>query len=241
MKTYRERLIAAMQLAGFVKPNGDPDQSALARRINEMGGKVTPQAIQYLCDPKRNAIGSRHTAAIAAACGVSAVWLATEEGEMLVPKVDKNIRTSVPEHSRQPIPLINSIPAGGPKEIVDAYHAGAGMDEIVPDVDVGPFAFGLIIDGDSMEPTFHTGDKVIIDPSIQPRPGDFVAFKCKNGRTHEEDGTFKQYRPRGHNAQGLEYYELVPLNQNYPTIRSDQLECTICGVMVEHRIYRKPR
>jgi SOS-response transcriptional repressor LexA len=143
--------------------------------------------------------------------------------------------------AQRPIPVISKIPAGGPKEIVDAYHAGAGMEELIPDVEVGPYTFGLIIDGPSMEPRFVTGDKVIIDPSVNPRPGDFVAFKCNNGNGQEDGSTFKQYRPRGMNAQGMDYYELVPLNENYPTIRSDHVECEICGTMVEHRQYRRTR
>lgn len=158
-----------------------------------------------------------------------------------VPEPANNLK-QVPENSgHRPIPVINRIPAGPIKEIVDSYHAGAGMETITPDVEVGPYAFGLIIDGDSMEPRFFTGDKVIIDPSVVPRPGDFVAFKYSNGHQDEYGSTFKQYRPRGLNSEGVEYYELVPLNQNHPTIRSDQVECVICGTMVEHRTYRRTR
>lgn len=221
-----------MRHAGFEKPNGDPDQSALAHRINAMGGKITPQAIQYLCDPKKNALGSRHTAAIAAACGVSAVWLATEEGEMRLPAVDVNVRPAQTGGRR--VPVLNKIPAGGPKQIIDDYLAGAGMDDIATDQEVGKYAFALIINGTSMEPKYKTGDKVIIDPDVRPRPGDFVAAKC-NG----DEGTFKKYRPRGHDTQGNEVFELVPLNEDYPILRSDQMRIEIIGTEVEHRSYRR--
>lgn len=81
-----------------------------------------------------------------------------------------------------------------------------------------------------MLPEFRPGDRVVIDPSMAPNPGDFVV--AKNG--HEE-ATFKKYRPRGRNADGVEVFELVPLNDDYPTLRSDVENLRVIGVMVEHR------
>lgn len=231
MNTYQERLLAALKHA-------DLNQSQLAALVSKLLRiTVSPQTIQYLVSPSSKGKGSKYDVTIAQVCQVSSEWLTFGKGSMLA--IESNVRPAI-ESKRRAIPVISKIPAGGAVEIVDAYHAGAGMEELVPDAEVSAYSFGLIIDGDSMQPRFNTGDKVIIDPAVHPRPGDFVAFKCNNG--HGEDGsTFKQYRPRGLNVQGQDYFELVPLNENYPTIRSDQVECIICGTMVEHRIYRKPR
>ena len=87
-----------------------------------------------------------------------------------------------------------------------------------------------------MAPEIQEGDVVVIDPDVDPLPGDIVA--AKNG-SHE--ATLKQYRPRGTNEQGQEYSELVPLNPVYPTMRSDHHHVTIIGTMMEHRRYRKKR
>ncbi|MGI4859741.1 MAG: LexA family protein, partial [Janthinobacterium lividum] len=65
-------------------------------------------------------------------------------------------------------------------------------------------------------------------------PGDFVV--AKNG---SQDATFKKYRPRGVSLTGQEVFELAPLNDDYPTLRSDTEPLQIIGVMVEHRRYRK--
>lgn len=54
-------------------------QAELARRLG-----LKPQAIQYLEEPKNNARGSKHTAAIARECGVDPNWLGRGEGTMLV-------------------------------------------------------------------------------------------------------------------------------------------------------------
>ena len=86
-----------------------------------------------------------------------------------------------------------------------------------------------------MEPDFKEGDAVVIDPEVSPLPGDFVV--AKNG---EEEALFKKYRPRGI-MNGSDVFELVPLNEDFPTIRSDQEEVRIIGTMVEHRRYRKRR
>lgn len=96
----------------------------------------------------------------------------------------------------------------------------------------------MIIKGDSMEPDFKEGDRVIIDPETIPKPGDFVVAKC-NCNACCDEATFKKYRPRGINAQGDEIFELVPLNEDYPTFHSETMPCYIIGTMVEHRRYRK--
>ncbi len=89
-----------------------------------------------------------------------------------------------------------------------------------------------------MEPDFREGDKVIIDPEIQPRPGDYVVAKLAN----ENEATFKKYRPRGSDKDGRPTIELVPLNPDWPTLVVDSDHPgRIIGTMVEHRRYRQRR
>lgn len=233
MKTFSDRFNAAMRHAKYIKPNGRPDQARLVRELKAIGVNTTQQTISHLLDPEAGAIGSRNTVSFAEILKVNPVWLATGDGNMFGSKADKNVHPLSDFESRI-IPVINKIPAGGAKTIIDDYATGSGMDEIATDLDVGPFAFALVLDGESMMPEFNSGDKVIIDPDIKPRPGDFVAFKC-NG----DGSTFKKYRPRGFDDFGNEIFELVPLNPDYPTLRSDQIECEIIGTMVEHRRYRR--
>jgi SOS-response transcriptional repressor LexA len=134
------------------------------------------------------------------------------------------------------VPVITSIQAGMWAEIVDNFQPGDAGDWLLTDIDLSGSAFALDIRGNSMEPEFKDGDRVIIDPEIAPQPGDFVA--AKNG---EQEATFKKYRPRGMDAQGNMIFELVPLNDDYPTLRSDVQPIRIVGTMVEHRKYRRPR
>lgn len=132
------------------------------------------------------------------------------------------------------IPIISAIQAGAMREISVPYPVGSGYATVFVDDSYSGWAFGLEIEGDSMLPDFRPGDIVIIEPEWEPRPGECVA--AKNGK---EEATFKKYRQRGTDAAGNDIFELVPLNEDYPTLRSDETPLKIIGVMAEHR--RKSR
>lgn len=134
------------------------------------------------------------------------------------------------------VPRISFVQAGLWTEAVDPYDLGAGDDYLLTQTDVGPHAFALTVRGESMEPEFREGDTIIIDPDVKPSPGDFVV--ARNG---QEEATFKKYRPRGVNESGEQVIELVPLNDDFPSLRSDYAPFLIIGTMMEHRRYRKPR
>ena len=140
--------------------------------------------------------------------------------------------TAVPIGSRR-IPRISYVQAG--RWTAVAHHEPGDLDDwILTDLKLSQGAFALSIRGDSMLPDFREGDTIIVDPEVMPRPGDFVV--AKNG---EEDATFKKYRPRGINERGDKVFELIPLNDDYETMRSDITPIQIIGTMVEHRRYRK--
>lgn len=141
---------------------------------------------------------------------------------------DSNV-TSVP-FGKRPIPVISYVQAGLLSDINDPYAPGDGFAIEICEDDLGRFAFALEIEGDSMLPEFRPGDRVIIDPDVNPMPGDFVVAK----NSHQK-ATFKKFRPRGMNEQGTQVFELVPLNEDYPTMRSDIEQLRIIGTMVEHR------
>ncbi|MBP9826403.1 MAG: LexA family transcriptional regulator [Thermoanaerobaculia bacterium] len=129
------------------------------------------------------------------------------------------------------IPLINDVQVGDRSPSVVNEPA----DWLLTDLSLSPGAFALRIDGESMLPEFRDGDVVVIDPAIMPRPGDFVV-----ARSSQYGVTFRKYRPRGPNANGEEVVELAPLNEDYPSVRSDITAITLVGTMVEHRRYRRP-
>lgn len=92
--------------------------------------------------------------------------------------------------------------------------------------------FSLEVTGMSMAPDFIPGDKIVVDASLAPKPGSLViAQEVQHG---EARTTFKKYRVIGINEFGVDVIELVPLNPDYPTYNSTQIDISIIGVIVQH-------
>lgn len=138
-------------------------------------------------------------------------------------RFDKNVTPT----GKRRIPVISYVQAGMMTEVVDPFALGDGFEVVEVPVGCSARTFGLRIEGNSMEPRFHEGDVVIIDPSLAPRPGDFVV-----GKNGKEEATFKKYRPRGVDESGDEVFELAPLNEDYPTLHSKRDGLIIIGVCV---------
>ncbi len=125
-------------------------------------------------------------------------------------------------------PLISAVQAGlwtGISSLndIDGY-------EMIPSMMLASEnSFYLRIEGDSMIPRFKSGDLVLIDPSIYPTPGKFVA--AINGNN---EATFKQYKELGVLSEsGMPHFELVPLNPVYPTLSSLNQDIRVIGVARE--------
>lgn len=168
--------------------------------------------------------------ALARVFGVSAHWLSTGRGS---PEPSNVEPAAIPQGRR--VPILSYVQAGNWREMCDQVTAFDGnVEYVMSGVDVGPCGFGLWVRGNSMEPRFSEGDLLIADPDVLPTPGDFVI--AKNG---SEEATFKKFRPRGHNDIGQEVFELMPLNDDYPVLRSDVSPISIIATVIEHRSFLK--
>lgn len=135
------------------------------------------------------------------------------------------------------VPIISYIQAGQWTGIDDFRESCGDYEYILTDLEVSEDAFALEIKGDSMEPDFIEGDRVIIDPDVQPHAGEFVA--AING---DYEATFKKYRPlEDLDEYGRQHFELIALNPDYHKLSTLKQEIRIIGTMVEHRIYRRKR
>ncbi|MFQ1711358.1 LexA family protein [Aeromonas veronii] len=187
-----------------------------------------------------NTPNGRYLNELAAALGVTVDWLLTGSGdtpqlpaEHPIPGYHNVEPAVIPQGKR--IPVISYVQAGNWREMCEqATTFDGNVEYVTASVDIGPCGFGLWLRGDSMLPQFKEGDLIIVDPDEAPQPGDYVV--AKNG---SNEATFKKYRPRGIDENGQEVFELVPLNDDYPTMHSDRQHIQIIGVMVEHRIFRK--
>jgi SOS-response transcriptional repressor LexA len=107
---------------------------------------------------------------------------------------------------RGAVPLLSDVQAGNYKMHVDNFHPGDGGEErIATTVPVKRHTFALRVSGDSMEPEFPPGTVLIVEPELEPQPGDFVIAKNPDGET-----TFKQL------TRDAGEWFLKPLNDRYP-------------------------
>ncbi len=173
---------------------------------------------------------AKNLSALAKALSVSVFWLMDGKGD----PAGQNLEIAPPDIHR--IPVISYVQAGIWTETSEIREYDGNLVYITTDLELGERAFAIELKGHSMEPEFVEGDIVLIDPDEHPHPGDFVV--AKNG---EEAATFKKYRPRGIGEDGQEVFELVPLNEDFPTMRSDRQHIQVIGTMVEHRRRRKRR
>lgn len=101
------------------------------------------------------------------------------------------------------VPVVTWVTAGSWKEVCDAFEPGDADTWIDSEVS-GEHVFALRVIGDSMEPEFHDGEIIIIDPGVDAQPGDFVVVKNPEG-----EATFKQLKKYGGRIV------LHPLNPKY--------------------------
>lgn len=195
-------------------------QAELAERAG-----TSQQAIEQLENGKTKR--PRYLPELARALGCEIDWLitGTKSGTNVAPAELGNKR----------IPILSYVQAGLWTESQEYRGYDGGMSYLLVDDDVSDNAFALIIEGDSMAPKFNAGDKIIVDPEVYPVPGDFVV--ALDGVKNQT--VFKKFRPTGVDSHGNDIYELVPLNDDFPTLRSETGKLSIIGTMVEHRISRK--
>jgi SOS-response transcriptional repressor LexA len=143
----------------------------------------------------------------------------------------KNVAAPPPEHRL--IPVLTYMQAGKMIEVADPYSLGGVSATVSTHLELSGRAFGLLIEGDSMLPEYREGELVVIDPEETPFPGEMVLALVR-GET-----VFRKYRETGTDAKGVLNFELVPLNDDFPTLHSERDHMQVIGVMVEHRKYRR--
>lgn len=225
-----ERLSLAMEKAKM-------KQADLVRCINRgYAGKdkISQAAISKIMTGKSQNMKMDTAVRIANCLNVDFNWLSSGIGEMnkkpVISNIEENIETNL--STRRRIPIVSWVHAGS------ADFADENPDEYVDgDECIVQEAFGLRVKGDSMEPLFHNGDLIIIDPTAEPRPGDFVIARLID----EGETTFKKLRIKGMNKEGKAVMELIPLNPDYETYNSEITRFQIIGKVIEHRTYFRRR
>ncbi len=126
-----------------------------------------------------------------------------------------------PEHMEdiKSIPVISWTQAGSWQEVCDVSQEEVCVEYVKTDTK-GTFA--LRVRGDSMEPEFHDGDIIVINPYLKQEHNDYVVVCNEEG-----EATFKQLKKYG------KLRVLHPLNPKYDDIELNRdVEYRIDGVVL---------
>ncbi len=97
--------------------------------------------------------------------------------------------------------------------------------ELLPKLGANTFAFKMC--NDSMIPEFRPNDILVIDPSAQPEPGNYVAVKMSG----KSEVIICQYKKLSYNSSE---FELLTLNDHWPNIKvADGVDVEIVGKVVQ--------
>ena len=120
-------------------------------------------------------------------------------------------------------PLISWVQAGDWTDIGRHFQLGDAEDLLPCPVRCSKDTFVLRVRGESMEPKFHDGDLIFVDPQVSPDSGKYVVVRIED--SHE--AMFKQLIVEG------DHQYLKALNPDWPhRIIEVNANATICGVVV---------
>lgn len=108
------------------------------------------------------------------------------------------------------VPVVSWAAAGQAKAYEDLSNQ---IDELVETDCRDQNCFAIIIEGDSMEDRFFAGDRVVFAPNLEPRNGDAVVAKLKDGRVY-----FKWFARTGPEGSKV---RLTSQNPNYSPMEFD--------------------
>jgi phage repressor protein C with HTH and peptisase S24 domain len=170
---------------------------------------------------------------VATALGVTERWLQTGTGPKDAPHASKIGKGNIHFERTAPlreVPVVSWAAAGAAKD----YHDLADfLEERISTDCKDPNAFCVIVDGDSMEPDIHAGDRVVVSPNTEAQSGDLVIVRTRK----DHDVYFKKFLRYGANAEKV---RLVSLNASYPPLEFKLSDFRFIYPVVNMvRIYRR--
>ena len=216
MNTLQDRI----EFAFSALAREDRKKSKLAEHC-----KIAPSSVNDWFTGKTKSIKAEVLEQAAEYLQVREKWLITGKGPYQ--RIQFQISSQTPQNP--PVPLL------GYEQVLGYLTQGvdclpSNVSQLQTQITLSERSYAVQIQGDSMNPEFKESDVVIFDSELQPLPGDYVLAQAPG-----QVVAFKQYRliSRG----GKDIFELAPLNLNFPSLRSNELELSVIGVMVEHRKY----
>lgn len=167
---FGERLVKARKHKGLT-------QDALAKLVGMSQGT--------LGEAEKLANGSTYTAQIAAVCGVSELWLATGEGEMLRRPQGLEAAQQVRPGKIHEVAVVGRGNGGlMPEKIwLDGDYPVGATGEVAEVASSDPQAFVVEVEGTSMVPKYMPRGFALVEPGTDIDLEDDVLVRLKSGET----------------------------------------------------------
>lgn len=159
--------------------------------------------------------------AIARVLGVSLDWLENENNA--VSTLNQN-RKTITFESKSLVPLYDI------KNLIknfigsDQENHNIQMVNVLINQKLSSESFALILDDNSMSPTCVAGDIFIFDPKMSIKPGSLVLALLNLNEI-----VLRKYKLVNVDERGENLYELIPSNQDYPTLNSEMHSIKLLG------------
>lgn len=149
-------------------------------------------------------------------------WATTVAMPQPVGAIDRGMMEVIQKQSKppaRPVPILNRTAAGEPRTFYDPGYQGIQDDErssyselpILTDAVGDEQAFALIVDGDSMSPSFAQGDVAVFAPRAMVEDGDICLIQFTEAR--DEAQTIKRVRDLGDGT-----VQLIPDNPKHKVL-----------------------
>lgn len=183
----------------------DLSQSGLAKACG-----ISRASVNAWVNGKTDSIDGKYLTTAAAYLGVTAHWLSTGKGAMETPFSHFNEEEGIwvmshvgrpvfPQSSmerdepdnvapapalkpRKGIPVVGEVKGGDDGYLDELQYPVGHGDGVVEYPTQDANAYALRVRGDSMHPRYRAGEFIVVEPSIEPQPGDDVVVSMADGR-----------------------------------------------------------
>ncbi len=213
MSTLGERVKEERKAKGW-------SQAELARRVSRAGYQITQGGIAQI--ERRGETEPKSIVQLATALGVSVHWLQSSRGDKTagIAAADGE-QLSMLAGGRRARSAGASLAVPDPRLRLQVFASAQGGSEGAlvlssepvswlprdPRLEGVTDAYGCFVSGESMEPAYERGNIVLVNPSMNPEPGDDVVFmrESRDGqryvlikrlvKVNAQSWTVKQYNP----------------------------------------------
>jgi phage repressor protein C with HTH and peptisase S24 domain len=147
--------------------------------------------------------------------------------EAAAPDLPRNARIAGPAHFTDTIPVYGRAVGGADGRFL--FNGERLADVLAPPVLTGVRdAYAVYVVGDSMEPRYHPGETVYVNPHKPPRRGDYVVVQIHGEEGEPPSGFVKRFVALDHRHLHLEQLN-PPKRINVPAARVKSVHRIVMG------------